>query len=215
MSHQLDQVSPGPASRFSKPSFCFFPSARLRQRYWLSDMKLTANQTSPRFVKNDRQAFSGKPYVSQDGDLHQFSWSIAMSLPRAGGKQTISTSTCSYMLVLCSDGVLVKRGPSKSCRGRRHSSLYTRPEQHRVPPSPAWPLGSFPLCLIITQEKKRIRIFGPANCCLARMQQLLPNIASIQFVIIMPIPLTSDKSWLRCSVADNDASCGSTSPHRL
>lgn len=96
VSDQLDQVSPGPASRFSKPSFCFFHSARLRQRYWLCDMKLTANQTSPRFVKNDRQAFSGKPYVSQDGDLHQFSWSIAMSLPRAGGKQTIINK---YMLI--------------------------------------------------------------------------------------------------------------------
>ncbi|KAL6800176.1 hypothetical protein J3E68DRAFT_264901 [Trichoderma sp. SZMC 28012] len=124
VSHQLDQVSPGPASRFSKPSFCFFYSARLRQRYWLCDMNLTANQTSPRFVKNDRQAFSGKPYVSQDGDLHQFPWSIAMSLPRAGGKQTISTSTCSYMFVLCSDGVLVKRGPSKSSSEPRPPALF-------------------------------------------------------------------------------------------
>ncbi|KAM6486126.1 hypothetical protein HDV62DRAFT_267273 [Trichoderma sp. SZMC 28011] len=160
VSHQLDQVSPGPASRFSKPSFCFFYSARLRQRYWLCDMNLTANQTSPRFVKNDRQAFSGKPYVSQDGDLHQFPWSIAMSLPRAGGKQTISTSTCSYMLVLCSDGVLVKRPLSLNLRAEAAGTLllYTRPEQHRVPPSPARPLGSFPLCLIITQEKKDTHI---------------------------------------------------------
>ncbi|KAL7961001.1 hypothetical protein V8C34DRAFT_45768 [Trichoderma compactum] len=161
--HRRTRGEPSAGSSLTRPClpvleafFLLFPFARLLQRYWLSDTKLTANQTSPRFVKNDRQAFSGKPYVSQDGDLHQFSWSIAMSLPRAGGKQTISTSTCSYMLVLCSDGVLVKRGPSKSSsRGRRHSSLYTRPEQHRVPPSPAWPLGSFPLCLIITQGKKK------------------------------------------------------------
>ncbi|KAL6886484.1 hypothetical protein HDV57DRAFT_390970 [Trichoderma longibrachiatum] len=47
-STSLEQVSPGPGCRFSKPSFCFFRPLALGHRYWLSEMKPPANQTSPR-----------------------------------------------------------------------------------------------------------------------------------------------------------------------
>ena len=200
--------------------FAFFRPLALGQRYWSSETKLSGKSNFPEvMLKMTRQAFSGKPYVSWDRHSHQCRGRIAMSLPWAGGKQTISTSTYTP---IHSRTCLSMESPKFSSRVRR-CSLYTRPEFSLCATLRGDRLAAFPFASSPHTKRGRRQVkIGRAYYLDLRLpawlecNRMLPDIVSYPHSFCHHADSArSDKSWHDAQWLRTIFHVGATSPHRL